>query len=312
MGVQPLEWPSLTDQFDVAADLFGARGHGLVTGWLDQQLARVDDSEFAREFSDHVQLPGVASADYAHRMASTTAGKLLGGIRFKGRDIGLPFVEVVAHTFVDIDALRDCVRTEWSTFTPLALRLTSAPGRVVGPHAQLDQSVHAARYGQMRRPAAGVSLAPFTDVEEAVALVRRRYEHLAAHAPNLARNVARSDEDDLRAWHDGGQLLAVHGPGGTIVGALAVAPGAFAWLEGDEVMEEVIDVAFAGRGHAARAQAAWAHGVAANPDTYLVGTIARLNAVSRATAERAGRPRRLETVFVSLAEGPNPLFGVDE
>ncbi len=61
------------------------------------------DSDFARSFSDHVHLPGIASLDYAHRHIRTARGELLGGIRFYSRDTARPFVDVLAHSFDDIN-----------------------------------------------------------------------------------------------------------------------------------------------------------------------------------------------------------------
>lgn len=102
------------------------------------------------------------------------------------------------------------------------------------------------------------------------------------------------------------QLKAVVAEG-TVVGALAVVPGGVDWIGGDEVYEEVVDTDFSGHGYAAAAQAAWAHTVATDPTTYLVGAIDHLNFASRRSAERAGRPRILDDAFVSLASsrGPN-------
>jgi hypothetical protein len=55
-----------------------------------------------------------------------------------------------------------------------------------------------------------------------------------------------------------------------------------------------------GRGYAAAAQTAWAKPLADSPNRLLIGTIDGLNTASRRTAERAGRPRVLDAVFVSL------------
>ncbi len=115
----------------------------------------------------------------------------------------------------------------------------------------------------------------------------------------LARNVAPAAPDDLRLWHAAGQLRAVRAHDAT-VGLLAIAPGALEWIEGDEVKEEAVEAAHNGQGYAASAQAAWAAGVASDPERLLVGTIDRLNVASRKTAERAGRDRVLDEVFVSL------------
>ncbi|WP_193047259.1 hypothetical protein [Mycolicibacterium baixiangningiae] len=59
------------------------------------------DGDFARTFSDHVHLPGIASLDYAHRHIRTPRGDLLGGIRFYSRNVARPFVDVLAHSFDD-------------------------------------------------------------------------------------------------------------------------------------------------------------------------------------------------------------------
>jgi hypothetical protein len=292
-------WSSLRDQLQLADALFGVRGDRLVADWLDAELAKVDDPEYVRLFTDHVTLPAVVPADYAQRIVRTSRGALLGGIRFYGRDPTRPFVDVVAHGFGDLDALANCVRDEWSMFTTRFARLRARPGSIVGPRVLLDVSIHVARYGDMPPPDGRVSLAPFDDVEDAVATVCRRYERLSADDSALAHNVSPADPDDLRRWHSAGLLHAIRRRDRAI-GLLAVAPGRIGWIEADEINEEVIDAEHAGRGHAASAQTAWARRPGNDAERLLVGTIDRLNAASRRTAERAGRPHVLDDVFLSL------------
>lgn len=290
---------SLREQRELALTLFGARGAGLVAQWLHDEFAKVDDPAYARLFTDHVSLPGVAPNDYAHRVVETSRGALLGGIRFYGRDVSRPFVEVVGHDFDDLDALRDCVHREWSAFAARFARLRSRPGSVCGPRVLLDTGVHLARYRDMPAPDGRVSLAPFEDVDDAVAVIRRRYERLAVDDPNLARNVSPADPDDVREWHSAGQLQAIM-LRDKAIGVFAVVPGRVGWIDADEINEEVVDTEHAGHGHAASAQRAWAGRPANHGDRMLVGTVDRLNEVSRRTAERAGRPRVLEDVFLLL------------
>jgi hypothetical protein len=90
-------WPSLSDELELARVLFGRRGPALVAAWLEGELARISDPEFARLFSDHIELAEVQIDDYLHRRICTSSGTLLGGIRFYGRDISRPFVEVIAQ-----------------------------------------------------------------------------------------------------------------------------------------------------------------------------------------------------------------------
>lgn len=305
-------WPSLAPQVSLAERLFGAEGPTLLSSWLAAEVGRIDDPAFAKLFTDHVSLPGVADMDYTHRHVRSKAGEMIGGIRFYAHDTSRPFVEIVAHSFADagpsgddLDRLRDCVRSEWSMFAPLDLRLRVAPGGINHPAARTDVTIHAARHRDMAAPDGRVRLEPFVDAEDAIAMVRDRYAHVAAHDADLARNISPADPDSLRALHGAGQLRAIvagtpQNAPATPIGLLAIAPGRVAWIEEDEVHEEVVEAAHGGRGYAASAQTAWAVTMAPSRDRVMVGTIDRLNPASRRSAERAGRPAVLEEKFVGL------------
>ncbi len=297
-GVMSLDgtWPSLRDELDLAAALYGRHGRVMLDEWLAHQLARTEDLAFGREFSDHIDLPGVRTADYLHRRVGTSAGTLLGGIRFYGRDIGRPFVEIIAHSFTDLNRMRACVSQEWSLFAPRFLRVRVSPGRLTGAGVVLDESVYAAPYCEMVAPRPTVRLAPFNRVAAAEAIVTERYRRLD---PGLARNITAATAAELVEWHSHGRLRAVHTPEG-IVGLLAVVPGRIDWMDGDVINEEVISVEHRGHGYAAAAQAAWAAEPCRDRRRLLIGTIDRLNTASRKTAEAAGRRRVLDGVFISL------------
>ncbi|WP_319446657.1 MULTISPECIES: hypothetical protein [unclassified Mycobacterium] len=294
-----VRWLSLSDQVALAEQIFGDRGPGLVEDWLAEQVARIDDPGFAEGFAAHVELSGVVTGDFNHRDLRTTNGRLLGGIRFYGRDVRRPFVEVCCHDFAELDDLRACVRSEWSAFAPKYLRLQELPGRVTGPGVVLDTTLHAARYRDMPAPDGRITLEPFDRVEDAVAMVERRYALIATSDPALRHNVSPAAAEDLWHWHATGELRAIRA-GDATIGLLAVAPGTIGWLPGDEINEEIVDVDHLGHGYAAAAQCTWAKVVANDPGGLLIGTIDRLNGASRITAERAGRPPILEAVFVSL------------
>jgi hypothetical protein len=293
------DWSSLADELAVATSLFGCDGSAMVASWLDVETARVSDDDFAAQFYKHLSLPGVLPSDYLHRVIRTSHGSLLGGIRFRGRDVNRPFVEIIAHGFDDLHRLRACVREEWSMFRPEYLRLCVRPGRISEQNALLDMSIYVSRYRDMLAPEPSVRLFPFPDAEHATEMVRRRYERMATDDQPVARNVFPAAPEDLRRWHQSGQLQAVT-VDGVSVGALAIAPGAIRWIEGDEIQEEVIDAECSGHGYAALAQAAWARSIAVDPDRLLIGTIDGLNIASRRTATRARRRRVLDRVFVPV------------
>ena len=291
-------WPSLADQANVATTLFGDDGERLVAEWLDIQLGFVGDADFAAGFSDHITLPGIAPLDYAHRHLRTPRGELVGGIRFYGLDTARPFVDVLAHSFTDLAALADAVAAEWSPFGVRFLRLRHRPGVINGDNVIRDHTIHAARYNQMTPPDGRVRLTSLPDAGIAIEIVAARYADLAAKNPVLAGNVAAEAAEEIGDWHRSGRLCGID-VGGTIVGLLAIADGEIGWITGDEVKEEIISTDHIGHGYAASAQSAWAAGVT-DPERLLIGTIDRHNHASRRTAERAGRPAVLESVFIRL------------
>lgn len=292
-------WPSLCDEVDLAFALFGRRGRMLLDEWLAQQMSRTEDPAFAREFADHIDLPGVRTADYLHRLVTTSAGALLAGIRFYGRDITRPFVEIIAHSFDDLNRMRACVSQEWEVFAPRCLRVRTEPGRLGGAGVVLDESVYVARYHEMRAADPRVWLANFDRVEDAQTIVAHRYGRLAAEDPALAHNISPATAGELLDWHTHDQLRGIRTQDG-VVGLLAVVPGTIDWIAGDVINEEVIATEHRGHGFAAAAQAAWAGEPGRDRHRLLIGTIDRLNVASRRTAEAAGRRRVLDACFVSL------------
>lgn len=308
----PCSWPSLAGQLAVADTMFGDEGAALVEAWLLDEIGHVGDPAFAKLFTDYSSLPGVAANDYTHRYVRSRAGELVGGIRFYGQDTSRPFVEVIAHSFDNLRGLAACVLSEWSAFGAKELRMRTRPGELTRPDAgidaKVDVTIHASRHRDMAPPDGRVRLEMFEHVEDAIAMVRQRYERVAAVDPDLARNVSAADPDDLRSWHTQNQLRAIQAIGNgssagdtdRTVGLLAVAPGRVAWIEGDEVNEICIATEHNGHGYGSSAQREWAAGIASERDRNMVGTIDRLNHASRCSAERARRPAVLEEVFVAL------------
>ena len=166
--------------------------------------------------------------------------------------------------------------------------------------ATTDVSVHV---GDVRRmaPDAGEVALRCAGVDEAVALVGARFEALGRDDPALARDVTPADEPTLAECAAAGSLFALRA-GGTTVGLIATLPGAIDWIEGEVVVEEVVSVAHAGRGHAAAAQRALAARYAREGRARrLIGTIDGANVASRRSAERAGRPATSRYLLVPLA-----------
>lgn len=303
----PSDWPSLHDQLVLASRLYGVAGGTRVTDWLHVQVERIGDAAFARLFSDHIYLPGVASHDYAHRIVRSKRGSLIGGIRFYGHDVDRPFVEIVAHDFGQgpdgLAALIDAVRAEWAAFAPHHLRLRSMPGDVLPPRAYIDTHVFVARYSEMASPDDRVRLVPLADPGAGMEMVENRFAAMERDAPALRRNVLPIERTYLYALHTQGLVHSIvpkTESQGDPVGLLAVAPGGVDWIEGDEVMEEVIALSHSQHGYAASAQCELAAHERSRKDDLLIGMIDALNYPSQRTAERVGRQRVMNHTFLPL------------
>ena len=318
-------WRSLDALADLARRLppGGASDLDALDRWLDAQLARTTDRAFARLFPDHLDLPGVVEPDYLHRTVEADGLRLLGGIRFYGQDVARPFVEAIAWTPMDddggvgdddarsawsastVERLRRIAAREWRAFSPTHLRLhrPETGSRTPPPPpagTTTDVSVHVADVRRMMPDTGEVALRP-AGVDEAVSLVGARFEALGRDDPALARNVTPADAETLAECAAAGSLFAMRS-GGATVGLIATLPGAIDWIEGEVVMEEVVSVAHAGRGHAAAAQRALAARYAREGRARrLIGTIDGANVASRRSAERAGRPAVSRYLFVPLA-----------
>lgn len=299
--MSPSFWPSLVPDLDVENHLFGASST-LLSNWLERQFQLIDDPNFARLFSDNIDCFDVEPSAYNHRLIETKNGALLGGIRFYGLDIMRPFVEVVAHSFSQMDGLCGVVRDEWAVFSPQFLRLTVAANTMTTPEAFLDVSIHAERYGEMKRRNLEINLTQDVKMREVEALIVERYGEVQRTQPDLAKNISAMDMETLKTCHEQGNLFGAHIDASKhLVGVIAVKEDAIGWLPGEVVQEEVVAAVHAGHGYAMQMQCAFANQrAAATPDRLMLGTIDRHNHASRRSAVRAGRPEILRRVFVPL------------
>ena len=294
------QWPSLADQVRLAHELFGPDGPRKVGRWVDEQACLVGDSDFARTFSDHIRLPGYSlwtTRTDTSAPHPETCSVVSGSMRATPRGPSSTSWPTASTTLMP---LTGCVRAEWSNFNVGFLRLRTKPHLLADrPGVILDNSIHLARCHDMAPADDRVALDRFDTIERALRLVADRYAHVAETNPVLSNNLSPAPPEDLHRWHEHDQVWAIRGAG-HIVGALAVAPGAIGWVTGQEIMEEVVSVAYTGQRYATSAQCAWAHRWAADAADLLIGTVDRHNHASRAAAVRAGRPRVLDDIFVAL------------
>jgi len=293
-------WPSLEFQLQLEQQLFGANSN-LLRDWFEVQLSWINDAQFARQFSDNISLPNIVPSDYNHRHVRTRFGSLLAGVRFFGRDVTRPFVEITAHSFTDMERLGTVVDDEWRAFAPPFMRLAVSKGTLPTVSSFLDVTIHAARFCEMSDPATSVKLVPVANLNDALEMVQKRYKVLRDKRHELALNTSPASMEDLKDCADASKLFWIKNDDTAAVGLFATQPGQIDWIEGDVVYEEVTQAKFSGQGFAVSAQGRYAKArLETEPDRFLIGTIDRHNHTSRKSAVRAGRPEVMRKVFVPL------------
>jgi len=297
-----LRFPSLFCEQALEHKLFGASSQRL-HDWLQKQLDFISDQDFARLFSDNIDCFDVETSAYNHRFIETDDGSMLGGIRFFGLDVERPFVEVIAHDFADMDKLKDVVCRHWRVFAPQSMRLTVKAHTLPTPDAVLDVSIHAAHYDQMNEPAGQLCLQKEIELPVLKKFVDMRYDALVDQQTALSRNISAASNEELQGCYDQQNLYVARLHAEVdLIGMIAVGERAIGWIDGEQVIEEVVDVTRSGRGYAAQMQMEMAAlRKQDHPKCLLIGTIDRFNYASRKSAERAGRPEVLRRVFVPLS-----------
>jgi L-amino acid N-acyltransferase YncA len=200
------EWyPPTALEAQLAADLSGA-------------LALVGDREFAATFRRDVGLPiEVDELAWANRVLDLPGGGwALTGIRFRGLDVTLPFVDVVATTALptpaDVAEVAARVATTYAAFAPRCVRfdvpdpdalvtaLAEDPG---GTRAAVDQYVVAGLVASLQERATGPSydrvvLRP-AEPEQMATRAAAIYHELYETAPRSTRWATAEDVGSLTA-----------------------------------------------------------------------------------------------------------------
>lgn len=274
--------------------------------WLEPSLALVGDAEWGGQIRDMVQLPVQDPLAWANRRIELSDGHwAIAGIRFRGRDIEKPFVDVIATSLPPepsgFAALGE-VLPHFSAFSPLCLRV-NLPDPEMGLRALAASEVDAGRATpdllivglpvteMLERPLAGrydeVSLVP-CDPEEAEVRVAAIYDELRRTRPQLDQWATPADAETLEDAAEEGLLfdIRVSGtPAGIVAGERDDAYG----FTGFCMQEIVLDSAHRGNQVGVAALQRLCHELPVAADDVLWGHIHPDNLPSLRNAQASGR-----------------------
>lgn len=275
--------------------------------WIESQLARCDDTEFAKRFAGWVPIAGVPASAYQHRVITVENTKLLCGIRFKGGDPNFPFVDLIAcdgewdgeptHTWADV------IRSEFAEFQPRAMRYAVKPGADftmsgLPAKAAVDQHFLAGPAVGVGHPSIDVAenLDWFDDYESAFSRWQRK-------SP-IGGEVTPSTREDLESCLCGGRLV-VWFDSGRFVGVAACSSNGERSLLGWCIVEEFVVPERQGEGIGTQLQKALIAELereTIGSRAIVWGTIHATNEASIAVATKCGREIVETWLFLPLGD----------
>ncbi|QPZ39007.1 hypothetical protein [Paramicrobacterium chengjingii] len=272
--------------------------------WLEPQLALVGDAEWGAQIRDMVKLPVDDPRDWANRRIELADGEwAIAGIRFRGRDIEKPFVDIIATSVPpSVEGFQRLaeVLPHYADFAPLCLRVNApepdtlisalaSVGSAAG-HADVDMWIVAGRVRELsaREPNvdARVSLEKMNP-DAAAKRAAEIYDELASSRTGIVEWATPEDEESLAACAAQGLLFEVT-VDGVSAGITALARDDSFGLRGWCVQEICLDRVHRGRGFGPVVLCDLARRLP-NPDDVLWGHIHPGNTASLRNAFAAGR-----------------------
>ena len=284
-----------------------------LTDQLDLDLNRLEN--LGEGFERNMPVPGATPVMYNHRIYGLVGMRVMLGIRFRGGDIAIPFVDLVrsSHAITSaaqVEAICALVRQEFAVFKPLMVRFYQPAHlefQLDLPGSSGDKRVLAAPLTTMLehpKPAGleRVSLCRATDLEF-YPRYADTYAAIYQERPWLPHEAEPESLEDMREHLETGQVFEVF------------VDGQWAGITGGEhhtdefalrgfVVIEMLLAKFArgqGLGTAVQYRLAEALQASSAPEDVLYGTIGSNNPPMLKTAARVGRLDLGGWIWVNLA-----------
>lgn len=277
-----------------------------ITSWLAQQQTRCHDHHFSADFP--WRETGLPQHTFLQRELTVNGQRYLTGPRYLGGDPAQPFIEIVARDGPIDYAVASAIMQAWQPLKPLKLRiLLPASHPDIGLNDQLifisDSAALAAPPGE------DISLvkAGRKDFPACLQAINHAYRASWHTLPHLRDQLMATSKQELREDIAGGHVLLIVWQG-MLAGLMICVRRRLTFIEGFQIMDEVIMPGYQGRGLAARAQQLLLQQLHHHygEKALLTGTILPGNTPSLRSAQNAGRRCVLKYQFFTPADlAPN-------
>lgn len=273
-----------------------------LASWLAQQQTRCHDHNFSANFP--WRETGLPQHTFLQRELTVNGQRYLTGPRYLGGDPAQPFIEIVARDGPIDYAVASAIMQSWQPLNPLKLRiLLPASHPDIGLNDQLifisDSAKHALP------PDEDISLvkAGRRDFPACLQAINHAYRASWHTLPHLRDQLMATSKQELREDIAGGHVLLIVWQG-MVAGLMICVPRRLTFIEGFQIMDEVIMPAYQGRGLAARAQQRLLQQLNHHygEKALLTGTILPGNTPSLRSAQNAGRHCVLKYHFFTPAD----------
>lgn len=274
--------------------------------WLETDLALVGETAWGAQIRDLVKLPVPDPLLWANRLIELANGHwAIAGIRFRGRDVEKPFVDIIATSLppeaTGIEALAE-VLPHFEEFAPLCLRVNLPESTLPAAELAAAEDFHGDAESDLLIVASPVDemkkhpLAPLFDttalvpvsVQGAAQLTAEIYGELAASRPRLREWATPADAQSLEEAAEQGLLFEIH-VGGKTAGIVAAERQDAYGFAGFCMQEIALNAAHRGRGIGVAALQHLVRMLDAEPHDLLWGHIHPNNIPSLRNAQASGR-----------------------
>ncbi|EFM18061.1 MULTISPECIES: hypothetical protein [unclassified Pantoea] len=277
--------------------------------WLAQQQTRCHDHHFSAAFP--WRETGLPQHTFLQRELRINGQRYLTGPRYLGGDPAQPFIEIVARDSVIDYAVADAIIKAWQPLKPLKLRVL-----LPATHPDIgftDQLIFLSDPAAVTKPPdKNISLvkAARRDYPACLQMINNAYRASWHTLPHLRDQLMASSKQELREDIAAGHVLMIVWQG-MLAGLMICERRRLAFIEGVQIMDEVIIPAYQGRGLAACAQQRLLQQLCHRPGVQelLTGTILPGNFPSVRSAQSAGRRCVLKYQFFAPADlGPDRVI----